>query len=316
MLRTGLAAFLAFVVVVGSTAPTARAQPVQAPGASEGELAEARRLFFEGVDAEDGGRYEDAVTLYVRASRIAVSPTLLFNIATCHERLGRLLQAEAVFERALDEARTHKDAEVESEALAKLASLKDEIPRIVLRLAPGTEGAVATLDESPLATLGPERLNPGSHRLAVRSASHARTFEIVLSMEPRSERVVDVDLGPVTGGDAATRAARRTYVPMLVAAGSALVLGGGAIVTGLVGHTTYERYLDLNATPAPENRSEREDLRKDGQTLYVANTVLLGATVVAAAVAVYFLVRPPASAAPPLPPRRASRAAPHAFGAW
>src|SRR4051794_33557045 len=101
--RTGIAiaAMATFVRFALATPAIARAAPTPTPTATEEELAGARRLFFDAVSAEDDGRYDEALSLYERVSQVTISPTLLFNVATCREKLGQLLQAEAAFERAL-----------------------------------------------------------------------------------------------------------------------------------------------------------------------------------------------------------------------
>jgi tetratricopeptide (TPR) repeat protein len=274
--------------------------------APEGELDAARKLFFEAVDAQDKGHYEEALGLYIRAGSVAVSPTLLFNVGNCHESLGQLIEAQEAFSRALGEARAQGDAEVEREALARVVALQQQIPRVVVRLAPGTAEVSATLDDRPLGDeeLASLRANPGTHQLLVRSEEHPRVFQSVIDLKERSTRVVEVDLGPKgRPPSSATLTSpapliRHSYVPALVAGGSALVLGFGAVLAGLQGNEKLQRFNDANAAPTDENRAGRVADREDGQAAFAVNALLTGAAVLATVAAVYLFVRPP-HAAPP-----------------
>ncbi len=282
-------------------APPAFAEPDAAA------LEQARKDFFTAVEAQDRGRYAEALELYTRVRTVAASPPLLFNIGACHERLAHLVLAAAAFRDASSLAHDRGDAEVEREANARLAALAEITPRLTVRLAEGHEDAVAELDG---AVIGLEQLvdlsiDPGAHRLVVRSAVSPRVFELPFDAPERSVRVVDVDLlaPPPTSSEpkpVPAAATRKSYVPAIVASGATLAFGVGAIVTGVIGHGKRADYDDLNAHPSVENRAERESLRSSGQSFYVANALLFGATGVAAGTAIYFLVRPPlVSAAQP-----------------
>lgn len=293
----------------GQAAQAAQVEHADSPSAARDEhaLTSARQTFGEAVAAQEGGRYRDALALYERVRATVVSPTLLFNMAACHDALDELIAAKQMYERAVEEAKAKGDAEVEEAARTRAEILQSEIPRVVVRLAAGTEGAEATLDRSAITvdSLAELRVDPGTHRLSIRSEKHVRVFELAFEVPRRSIRTVDVDLGPKHGAESATTPAQtdvttpprdRSYVPALIAGTAALTLGAGSVVTGILGHDRRERYESLNLHPTADNREQREDLRSSGQSLYVANAILGGAALVAAGVAVYFAIRPPRSA--------------------
>lgn len=283
---------------VANAAPEPPEGPTPAaPSSSAGAdaLAEARALFESAVQAQEAGRFREALERYERARKTVTTPTLLFNIAACHEHLGELLRAEALYEAALAEAEAKSADVIAHEARARLGTLRDEIPRVTVRLARGTVGAEATLDAAPVdaTRLGDLRVDPGSHALHVRSGRHDRAFGLSFEIARRGVRVIDVDLGPERVAPAPRVVVRKNYVPAAVAAGGTVALGVAALVTGLAGLQAEERYDALNAAPKAETRAEREELRSEARSLYTANTVLTGAAVLALAATTYFFLRPP-----------------------
>src|SRR5262245_17847071 len=56
-------------------------------------LAQARGLYEAGTAAYEAGRYRDALAAFDKAYRSVKLPTLLFNIAVCHEKLGEYREA-------------------------------------------------------------------------------------------------------------------------------------------------------------------------------------------------------------------------------
>ncbi len=278
-------------------AATAHAEPTEA------ELAQARQTFQRGVAAQDDGRYADALAAYTEASRVATSPQLLFNMATCEEQLGQLLRARKDYESAVAAARARSDAEAEREALARLTAIDARIPHVLVHVPAELSDLTATLDGQPVGIEALSRLalDPGPHLLNVRSPSRPREFEASFDLSAGGERTFDVDLGsaqPIAQPPPAppvvpSAQPHPNYLPAVFATGLTVAIGFAAIATGVAGHSSRSDYLTLNAAPTNDNLTQREDLRSTGQALYVANAILLGVTAVALGVAVYFFVRPP-----------------------
>jgi len=259
--------------------------------ADEDPLDAARKTFAEAVDAQEAGRYNDALALYARVRETAVSPTLLFNVAACHDALGSLLESRRQLELALDEARRKDDAEVERAATARLEAIDAEIPRVVVTLAAGTESPEATLDGAAIqaSDLADLRLDPGPHRLVIRSERHVRVFELSFDLPRRALRSVPVDLGPKHDQARALPPPpkERSYVAATLVGSAAVVLTAGAVITGVLGHDRRQRFDDLNAQPTAANRQTRENLRDEGTSLYAVNAVLTTAAVLAAGTCLY-----------------------------
>lgn len=260
--------------------------------------------------AQEEGRFRGALERYAEVRKVIVSPQLLFNIGTCRERLDELLEARETFEAALSLAQEKGESAVIEAATARVAALDKEIPRLVVRLAPGTEGAVATFDEVNIAIEALEniRANPGIHRLVIRSDLHTDAVAHAIRLNRQEVRELDVSLGERRARDEAPPVVsereprsplppppqqRKTYLPAIVASGVTLALGSAVLVTGIVGESKRSRFDELNGAPTAANRAEREALRDDGTALYTAKAILFVGTILAAGVTTYLFLRPP-----------------------
>jgi len=280
-------------------------------------VARARALFFEGVAAEDAKDFARAAARYEEARRIVASPQILFNLASCQERLGRLVEARRLFEEARDAAEGaggRGGAEVAAEARQRRDGLDARMPRIVVRLRESAAGATVLLDGQAIdPAASPHRVDPGAHRIVARADGTLGSFDLSFDAQVGTERVVDVDLvlsppaaaplassssssSSLAARSAASRAAAGPTAPVLVLAGVAIAAGIGAVATGVVGYGDRDRYLELNGAPTPDNRGERESLRESGTALYTASAVLSVTAVVSAAVGVYLHLRQRAQA--------------------
>jgi hypothetical protein len=255
----------------------------------------ARDLFTEGVEAQDAGRFAEAIERYENAAKIAESPRLHFNIATCEEQLNHLLRAADAYRRSLSLARGRGATDVADEAQAKLDALDAEIPRVIVRLPADATDATVLLDGEAIAVdPAGQRVDPGAHHVVVRSKT--RESDAQITVDRRTVRVIEVDLGPRSEPPPPVLAPlppQPSYTPAWIAGGGAAAFGVGAIVTGALGLNVRDRYLTLNAAPTNANHHERDDLRSSGQALFVTNAVLTGLALAAAGLAIYFVVRPP-----------------------
>lgn len=72
--------------------------------AGEGDRARARALSEEARASFSAGRFEEAAELFEEAHALLPAPGLLLNIAQCHRRLHRPVEARAYLERFLQSA--------------------------------------------------------------------------------------------------------------------------------------------------------------------------------------------------------------------
>ena len=138
--RRALVSLIAFSVVSAS-APSAFAEaPTDAtPQASTG-FAEA--LFDEGVKLMQGGNYTEACPKLAESHRLDPASGTLYNLSICLEKEGKVASAVMAFEESI--ARSIKDGNKERESLARerLAQLKPQVSRVVVRIGPKIAGLV------------------------------------------------------------------------------------------------------------------------------------------------------------------------------
>lgn len=272
---------------------------------SESSVEEARRLFRAAVEREDAGDLAGAVSLYREALAHAVSPQLLFNIASCEDRLDRLVASSSSFREAARVAEARGNEEVLREARARLQEIEKVTPRFLVRAPANQADAEIQLevDGSPRAvSSNPILVDPGEHHLFARAADGA-TFEITIAVRRGDTRTVDITFPTNTAGAPAPTAAPAaetaptitpsppSALPILIAGSATAVLASFAVGTFVAGHAKKERYVALNETPTRENEAERIALSDEGTSLYTASTVLTVGAAAAGAATVVFVVR-------------------------
>jgi hypothetical protein len=298
------------------------APPAPASEPTAAELATARQLFGEALTAQDQGRCADAIPIYERIARIAVSPVLYLRIGTCNESLGRVVEAINALELATQEAEKKHDKEVAAESRAHLAKLRPKVARLAVQVPEGAEGVEITIDGRAVsaALAGATMLvDPGRRHVMVRAANHEKAFEADVATAAERPSTVTADLGkkkvaaPAIAPPPAVAAApapippkvvtepvkpspveaQPNRVPGAIAGGVTLGVGLGALISGLIAHAKFDEFLMENSNPKPLSHDARQRLHDSGEAAALVSTVLSGAFVVGAGVTVVLLVNPP-----------------------
>lgn len=120
--------WLLVVLLVSSTAMAQDEPERDAPERDVPEQAaedqSARRVYLEGRDAFDAGRYEDALRLFEAAYELSPRPEMLYNIGTTADRLRRNERALEAFEQYLEEL---PDSELRGPVESRARVLRAEI---------------------------------------------------------------------------------------------------------------------------------------------------------------------------------------------
>jgi hypothetical protein len=325
----------ALLVLALSASPRpARADPPAQATPAAADLATARQLFSEALAAEDHGRCAEAIPIYERIARIAVSPVLYFRLGSCHEALGRVVEAINAFELASQEAEKKRDADVTKEARARLARLRPRAARLAVRVPEGAEGVEIVIDDRPVSAAladAPLLVDPGPHHVVVRARSHERSFTADVTAAADQPVTVSADLGskkvaplapeprpaepplaaeatraiPAEAPRAMPAEAPPDRLPGYIVGGVTASVGIGALVSGLVAHARFQQFLIDNGNPRPGSRPARQRLHDSGQAAALASTVLTGAFVVGTGLTAYLLVSPHGKVLASLPRRAA-----------
>lgn len=149
----------------------ARADPTPA------ESALATALFQEGRALLLAGKIDEACAKLAESQRLHAGAGTLLNLATCHEKQGRLATAWSEFSESVGFAlRDHRD-DRERTARARMAAIEPKLPHVVV-LVPDdarVEGLTITLDGvtlAPAAWGGKLPVDPGEHALAASAPGH------------------------------------------------------------------------------------------------------------------------------------------------
>ncbi|HYO98367.1 MAG TPA: hypothetical protein VER33_27870 [Polyangiaceae bacterium] len=215
------------VLLVGVAHEASAAEPAQqAPQADQREAA--RALADEAANAYATGDYARAVELLRRAYVSVPAPTIALLEGRSLARLGRLLEAQEAYNRAIatpvDAATPPAFTRAIAEASKELSALLPRIPQLRVVLTGSQAAALSiTLDERalPAASLGEWfALDPGKHRVVTEQpGQQPRAEELVLREGERRELL----LAPAIQA--------RSRVPVLGIA--VMSFGGAAVLTGV-----------------------------------------------------------------------------------
>lgn len=167
---------LAATLVFGAlTASSVQAQ-------EEDERAAARAAFERGVNAYGEERWEEALSAFQEAYRVAPHPSVRVNMANCYVHLARPVEALGHFERFLVEIGDEGDPAQKREVRRQIEELRGQIGETFLRIEP--EGATVTIDghttrRAPI--LDALKLSAGTHHIEVSMDGYAtveRDFEV------------------------------------------------------------------------------------------------------------------------------------------
>lgn len=195
---------------------------------------EARAMALKGYDFLQAGKYEQALRFFVEAEKIYHAPTIVLLLAQTHEKLGKLVEARAFYQKIIDE-KLPKTApweffEAQATARRELNVMAPRIATLHIHV-PGASGhnVKVTIDgESVEALDQPQGVNPGKHAIAV-TVDGSRTLTQSIDLkEGASERVV-IPAAAVLGAGSG-----RALVPTAVAFGVGIVGVGIGTVTGLM----------------------------------------------------------------------------------
>ncbi|WP_437309025.1 hypothetical protein [Sorangium sp. So ce388] len=169
---------------LGVLVATPAAAEEQAPTAQA--KATARSLADEGWNLYTAGRYEEALEAFSRAEAKVHAPTFLLMMARASNKLGKLLEARALYKRIAEEklaaSATPGFVQAQTSANEELALLAPRIPalRVVVTGAP-SDAIKLTLDGSSIEPSSFVERNPGDHVLTASMAGRravARTIHL------------------------------------------------------------------------------------------------------------------------------------------
>lgn len=279
--------------------------------AQAGDPATAEALFAAGRAAFESGDYDSACAKFAESHRLDPAAGTVINLAACNERRGRLASAWQNWLEALSMLRP--DDERRPGVEKRKADLEARLPRLEVRLAPGSPAGVAVSRDGVAlgsAAFGvPLPVDPGPHRIEVTAQNRApRAYDVnaeegrLLDLVVEPGAPLSTAPTPKAPAQAASKSAPRedsgggtTRVIGYTAAGVGLVGIGVGAVTGLLALDrkqtivdTCEKHGDRYACP-----SQGVDAADSGKTLATVSSIATISGLVLAATGVVLVLTSP-----------------------
>lgn len=158
------------------------------------ELAQAKDLFTKGRADELAAQYAQGLQKFEAVEKIKSRSAVVFHIAFCKEKLGRLLEAADDYDRAKAMAKAEGKPDVLREVEARSTALAQRLPKLVVVVPPGTADVKVLVDERPLpeSDWGLEkRVAPGSHKVEA-TAPNVPPFRANVETPERSTQEIKI----------------------------------------------------------------------------------------------------------------------------
>jgi len=175
---------------VGLSARTASAQDKK-------ELSRARAQFQRAIELEQAGNYSTALEQFRDVGQVRMTPQVRFHIASCEEKLGRLVTALGGYQLAYADADSVGE-DFKAEVNTAVSRLQASIPKLVIQRGAGAEAAEIQLDGVALgaSSVGvPVPLDPGPHAISAK-APGALPFSQTVTILENEQKTVDITLSP------------------------------------------------------------------------------------------------------------------------
>jgi hypothetical protein len=184
---------MAFLAAMTAARAALAGEPTKA------EVAVARQHFDAATEAENQGRWRDAVDQLTKALAIKETPGLRYHLGFAKENLGLLADALREYQRAavlMHSGMTSEEAQ--RFVVPKLEEMKKRVPTLTVTVPADVKTAQLQIDGASYKTelLGtPIPLNPGSHAIAV-AAEGRKPFQMHVTLTEGSAVTQAAELPP------------------------------------------------------------------------------------------------------------------------
>ncbi len=185
---------LLIVATILTATTVAFAQPADSTSAAKVPVA--RRMYEEGVDAVNKGRWSVAHDRFKASYDLAPRVLTLFNLAGAQAQTGRLVEAAESYRRFLRETTDGRYPELRTDATTQLDTLEKQVAQVTLDIANVDPADVIAIDdiEFPQSALRePIPLNPGPHVTRVRRADAVIASKSI-TLSPGSAESIRIEL--------------------------------------------------------------------------------------------------------------------------
>jgi len=190
--------FLIVLVVLGVTTSSFAQRSPNDTGdsTSAAKVPLARRLWEEGVEAVNKGRWSLAHERFKASYELSPRVLTLFNLAGAQVQTSRFVEASESYRRFLRETADGRYPELRGDATSALESVEKQVGQLTLDVANIERGDTITLDEvefPPSALREPFPMNPGAHIVVVtRGGAKVVTKTVTLAAGAAERLTVEV----------------------------------------------------------------------------------------------------------------------------
>jgi hypothetical protein len=258
------------------------------------ELSKARAQFQRAIELEQAGNYTTALETFRSVGEVRMTPQVRFHIATCEEKLGRLVTALGGYQLAFADADSVGE-DFKAEVEGAVTRLQGSIPKLSIKRGAGGEAAEIQLDGVALgaSSVGVAvPLDPGPHAITAR-APNFLPFSQTVTIAENEQKTVEVALLPEPEPERAApppmERSRSKTVPYVVGSIGVASLIGSGVLFGLRQSTLSDLESKCGATRQNCPNSARGEV----SNLSLYNTtaqIALGVGVVGIGTAVGILI--------------------------
>jgi hypothetical protein len=194
------------LIVAATLALTASALAQPADSAAANKIPVARRMYDEGVDAVNKGRWSVAHDRFKASYELAPRVLTLFNLAGAQAQTGRLVEAAESYRRFLRETTDGRYPEFRADATTQLDALEKQVAQVTLDVTNVDAADVIMVDEIeyPHAAIRePIPMNPGPHVARIKRGD-ALVGSKSITLSPGAAETVRIEL-PVKTVDLTVR---------------------------------------------------------------------------------------------------------------
>lgn len=169
--------------------------PASAHAQDKKELSKARAMFQRAIELEQAGNYATALELFRSVGEVRMTPQVRFHIASCEEKLGRLVTALGGYQLAFADA-DGVGEDFKAEVERAVTRLQASIPKLVIQRGAGAEAAEIQLDGVAIgaSSVGvPVPLDPGPHAITAK-APGMLPFNQTVTVSENAETKLNVEL--------------------------------------------------------------------------------------------------------------------------
>ena len=147
-----------------------------AHAATPEDRAAAREHLTQAQDLKKQGQLAEAIPHFAESQRLDPKLSTALDLADCAELAGKLVEAQAYWAAARDQAKREEKPQSRARAEQRLAAVEKRVAHLSLQLAANAPAGTQVLrDDIPLdqASLGnAQALNPGDHVVVVKATGH------------------------------------------------------------------------------------------------------------------------------------------------